>query len=189
MSTSKLGNVTRRLKKIGLVPIEKKYEQHSASAIEEFENELGQSLPIAYQEFLMKYGKSTFAKSAYFRPVVVSPKTNDDGLEGEVSFFGLSELKTNVVTFGHRLRKCMLPIADAPGGDLICIDLLSGQVFRWDHDTESVADSLTSAYHLVAQSFIDFLESFEGVEENDDDTNIDDLIESVTINDKFIRKQ
>lgn len=66
----------------------------------------------------------------------------------------------------------IIPIADCPGGDLICIGVIKevyGRIFFWDHNQEKFDPSeneLWSNVYLVSDSFVDFILSLQKIEES-----------------------
>jgi len=77
----------------------------------------------------------------------------------------------------HRIPKNHIPIAELPGGDQLCMDVNInsseyGKIYSWDHENESNGEY--ENVYLVANSFSDFINSFQKEEkENDIDSSIE----------------
>lgn len=65
-------------------------------------------------------------------------------------------------TYGARLVQSV-PIAAAPGGDLLVMERSSGRIFFWDHEADRPEDQLDMGA-VVAESFEDMVERLEMVE-------------------------
>ena len=62
-------------------------------------------------------------------------------------------------TYKERMPIDLIPIANDPGGNLICLSLESGEIYFWDHDCE-VEEGEVPDYqnlHFIADSFGVFL--------------------------------
>ncbi len=63
--------------------------------------------------------------------------------------------------FQKRLPDNLLPIANDPGGNLICLSLTGndlGSIYFWDHDWEGEEPSYENTF-LIATSFTEFIDS------------------------------
>jgi cell wall assembly regulator SMI1 len=78
---------------------------------------------------------------------------------GVDAFLSVKDIIATVSQLGPRLASGMIPIADAAGGNLICVDQADGSIWFWDHELEDggplsrVAESLTE--------FVSFLQPFD----------------------------
>jgi hypothetical protein len=67
---------------------------------------------------------------------------------GVDDFLGVDGLLDTVRRLGSRLRGDVVPIADAEGGNLVCMSCQDGSIWFWDHELEDtdplsrIADSL-----------------------------------------------
>ena len=129
----------------------------STSHVAELESALGVIFPPSYRTFLSKYN------------VAIPERNQFDGEEIVTSvawFYGVSDdrvedlLETNEM-YSRRLPTGVLAVAEAAGGNLICLDLGDdGKVYWWDHEEEATDEEEPSFdnMYLLAPSFSDFLE-------------------------------
>jgi hypothetical protein len=67
---------------------------------------------------------------------------------GVDDFLGVDGVVDTVQRLGSRLRSDVVPIADAAGGNLVCMSSQDGSIWFWDHELEDadplsrIADSL-----------------------------------------------
>jgi len=128
-------------------------------------------LPRDYLEMLLKYHLETTCLDSY--PIIES--RYEDGsahdADGVTKFYSISRstnddysIYQNLEIYRNRTPKEMLPIAEAPGSNLICLGIEGeyyGKVYYWDHNWESDDDE-SPAYdniYLIANSFTDFINS------------------------------
>ncbi|WP_416150187.1 SMI1/KNR4 family protein [Salipaludibacillus sp. HK11] len=70
-----------------------------------------------------------------------------------------------------------MPIADADGGDLICIglkDKYRGKIYYWYHENETTDEDGKEYYYLIANSFEEFISKFS-FHERKKNVNLDDI--------------
>ena len=72
----------------------------------------------------------------------------------------------------HRIPENYIPIAELPGGNQLCIDANSnspdyGRIYLWDHENE--CDGGFENVYQVANSFSDFIASFEKEKNNNEE--------------------
>src|SRR5688572_8145958 len=110
----------------------------TAEVIQQIERKLGYDLPADYAEFLSTYGCHGPDGYALFQYVDIYPK----GSQGILNvFFGVDpgsadDLLQNHEQYQGRIPSNLLPIADDPGGNIICICVQGenkGAVYFWDH--------------------------------------------------------
>ena len=141
------------------VQIGGKYPRLSNADLGFLESELVISFPQTYREFLKTFNVGIPAPNQIETPEITA---------SVVRFYGVSDneiedlLQTNDVYSG-RLPENVLAIAEAAGGNLICLDLKTGEVYWWDHEEEAVEDELQSfeIMYLLASSFPEFLGRLE----------------------------
>ncbi|KOS49082.1 hypothetical protein AN272_20350 [Bacillus amyloliquefaciens] len=94
------------------------------------------------------------------------------------------DVKSMTVTYKEQMPDWIIPIADADGGDQICLGVkgeAAGKVYFWDHElTNGVKDTF-----LVANSFSDFIQSLF-IEEATDGDDEDDGILSIELDDDLL---
>lgn len=156
-----------QLDKLGLSKLNEKALTIDLSQIKKLETEWKISLPDDYRDFLNIYGNAMlFSKDVSYTPIERSPWTRRNGTAGIMVFYGLGQdhynLKIMLERYRNRIPISFLPIADAPGGNQICLgvhkDSFYGKVYFWDHEgTGKNKDDI----YLVANSFKEFIESFE----------------------------
>lgn len=94
-----------------------------------------------YKEFLCKYGGSFIKDDYLFRPIELAPMTPEDGYDSMSYFYGddIDDIDIKIADCLDVFGRNVVPIADAHGGDLICLGVqgrFSGQVFNWHHENE-----------------------------------------------------
>jgi SMI1 / KNR4 family (SUKH-1) len=132
----------------------------SSEVIDEFEREIGFTLPEDYREFLSRYGLS--AQRGYPTwPDIRRPGEPGGGVDW---WYGLNptesrDLLRNWKGFRGRIPSHLLPIAESPGGQ-ICLCLAGekrGKLFWWDRSEPhaELGQNLT----LIAHDFDTFINS------------------------------
>src|SRR5262245_8123323 len=123
------------------------------AAIAGLERRLGRTLPNDYRSFLLKYNGGVPELNSF--PI---PQIGEGGIN---AFFGIREGKNDDDLEAERRRmkdrmpKHLLPIAEAEGGNLVCISFGAkdhGSVYFWDHEEEADEDELpdhTNLYKLA----------------------------------------
>ncbi len=134
-----------------------------------FERKIGTRLPEEYRQFLIEYngGKPS---PCDFR---ISEKEREDSLH---HFYGLHDgpvylnLEQAYESYKARVPTTMIPFADDPAGNAICIGIGSndtGKIFFWDHELESEDDDEPTYQNVteISNSYAGFLNSlFEWVD-------------------------
>lgn len=137
--------------------------------IEAVESQIGAPLPKSYRHMLLTFKAPIyFENDVAYKPIEPSPWARDDGTQGFVEFYGPkrgeSGLGKAIKTFRSRLPHSVIPIAEAPGGNQICLGVageLEGKVFLWDHEGESSDERGFDNLYLIAESFDKFVELLE----------------------------
>jgi hypothetical protein len=154
-----------------------KYHLPKQEEIILLEEQLKFNLPSDYKVFLLDYGLSAF--EGYICFTFQENYTQDNKGLLDV-FFGIYpndvyDLIYNYNTYQGRIPSHLLPIANDPGGNIICISTSSdslGSIYFWDHEEEVVVEQNeeidTSNLYLVANSFDEFMNSLEKLEDEDD---------------------
>jgi hypothetical protein len=143
--------------------------------IEEIEYYIGLRFPEEYREHLLKFnggqcvpnvfhflenGKDSSSCVNWFLGIYDGKY---DSLKKDIDILKVEE---------KRMPSHMLPIADDPGGNMICISCGAsdyGYVYFWDHESEvdytvSGDDDYSNLY-LIAKSFNEFLNGLTSFEE------------------------
>jgi hypothetical protein len=127
--------------------------------ISQLERELEVILPSDYKEFLFKHNGGHPVKNCFC-------SRDDDYASSSINIFIHMLLKiyyTDIVgeygLFKDRIPVDFIPIADDPGGNLICLGVGKnfGKVYFWDHEEEADGDfgeepSFNNMY-LIADKF------------------------------------
>jgi len=130
------------------------------------ERELDCNLPADYLEFLESYGCHSPDPYTLFSFLEPYP----GGERGILAVFfgadpkGTYDLLANYKTYQGRMPREFLPIADDPGGNIICLAVKGpnkGAVYFWDHEEEPIlrgrpAPDYFNVY-LIGASFDDFI--------------------------------
>lgn len=133
-----------------------------AQDIRRVEERLGRQLPEDYAAFLADYGCYGFDQYVAFPYLAEYPH----GAEGILNVcFGIApgsayDLFYNYETFAGRVPANLLPIADDPGSNLICLALGGGdrgRVYFWDRTSEAV--------YLIGNSFDEFMRALRLMED------------------------
>ncbi|MEK9495102.1 SMI1/KNR4 family protein [Photorhabdus sp. P32] len=129
-------------------------------SVTNFENEIGNSLPNDYRNFLKKYNGGYPDPDAF-----LFLNDEEDGSSVD-RFLSLGcekhhDLRNYFIDYKDRIPPKFLPIAHDPGGNLILISLSNDNpgVFFWDHEFEADEGELPdmSNVHLISHTFTDFL--------------------------------
>lgn len=114
-------------------------------------------LPADYRDFLRSGNVYVPEENQFSRR---------DGKGKVAKFLGLStqrdeDIRAVVETYADRVPEHVLPIALAGGGNLLCLHLLSGAIYFWDHEAEAgEGDAVDfSNLHYLTDSFSAFLRS------------------------------
>jgi hypothetical protein len=143
----------------------------NSSNIVELEEYVGLTFPIEYKKHLLQYNGGKCSPNIF--AFMENGKQNNSILNW---FFAISNceynnLKEYINTLKideKRLPSHILPIADDPGGNLICISCGNndfGHIYFWDHEKEvdySVEDdSNYSNLYLISKSFNQFIDELK----------------------------
>jgi len=139
-----------------------KFIPTSEERIAAFEEELGRPLPPQHRQFLLLYNGGRLKNDVFDIP--------DQGDDLANFFYGIDvggyhDLATKMDVFKDRIPNYLLPIANDPGGNQICISLSPddcGKVYFWDHEKELEPDQTVIP---LADSFDEFIDSLRESEE------------------------
>jgi len=152
----------------------------SYETIEKIERLYEVDLPLDYKEFLLEYGGCFIKENRMYQPIEVTPVTPEDGFDSIGGFYGITNnaygIEPIIQTYKDVLGNIVLPIADADGGDLICIGLRGkyrGKIYFWYHEGE-ISNDENEYYYLIANSFEEFISKFSFHERNTN-VNLDDI--------------
>ncbi len=152
----------------------------SYKTIEKIERLYEVDLPLDYKEFLLEYGGCFIKENRMYQPIEVTPVTPEDGFDSIGGFYGITNnaysIEPIIQTYKDVLGNIVLPIADADGGDLICIGLRGkyrGKVYFWYHEGK-ISNDGNEYYYLAANSFEEFISKFS-FHERKTHVNLDDI--------------
>jgi hypothetical protein len=122
------------------------------SYVEQFEGDQEVHLPEALRAILLGYrGAVIFDIGARFRPARRTLLEDDDGYHHLELLYGASSgpngIKEKNDTYSDQLPSSLLAFGEIPGGNLVCINRETGQVFIWHHE-----DDTQDAAHYAAES-------------------------------------
>lgn len=152
-------------------------------------------LPLDYKDFLIKYGPLNYDAAIHLIPSL-SKNTIDEPLS-LINFYGFSPGTSNLLTIMKRYRDRipgeLIPIAECPGGDQICIGTgneVFGKIYYWDHDKEKLhvnsQEDIWGPVTLIHPSFYDLIMSVQKVEETEATEN--PTIVEMKISDAFLAR-
>lgn len=157
-------------------------KEDAFKSIERIERLYGVDLPLDYKEFLLEYGGCYIKDNIMYQPIEFTPVTPEDGFDSIGYFYGItnddaSNIESIIQNYKGILENSVMPIADADGGDLICIGLKEqyrGKIYYWYHEGENNDDDGKEYYYLIANSFEEFILSFS-FHERKSNVNLDDI--------------
>lgn len=145
---------------------------YSDNLVISIEQKYGFRLPQDYKKFLLTYGRINYNHRISYSLINNIPKHNE---RGELGYFysplNNNDLISNIECYLGRMPEKMIPFADITGGDQLCIGVTEdvwGKIYFWDHDQEHFDPSeeeLWNNVYLVANSFSEFILSFQTVED------------------------
>ncbi|MCM2604220.1 SMI1/KNR4 family protein [Rossellomorea marisflavi] len=125
--------------------------------------------PKDYISYLKEYGNDYLDPSYKCIPEETPPDFNKFEFELD-SIFGLHPDVNNLIeqikSYQGIIPEHVFPIADLPGGDLVCMDKKTGSVYFWFHDREG------NKMSKVFDSFREFILGFTKVEDQTSNTEI-----------------
>jgi hypothetical protein len=149
------------------------YEPITSEKINNLENKTDINIPLNYKEFLLKNNGGYPKKRGFLYRV----QTN--GRRAVVNkFLGIHDGENNnlykyLITYKireKRLPSNLIPIANDPGGNLICLSINGedvGKVYFWDHDLEAEEGQEPdySNVYFIADCIEDFLKDLRNFDE------------------------
>lgn len=141
-----------------MLEMRRKFPPVSEEQLKTFERELGRPLPCQYRRFLLITNGGRPQKEEF----IISSAECGDILNffygiGVGDDYGLME---NWGVFEGRIADDLLPIAEDPFGNQICISLSSddcGKMYFWDHEVEFTPDRAITPLDRTFDEFIDSL--------------------------------
>ncbi len=145
----------------------------SEARLVQFEVKIGHMLPRDYRQFLLDHNGGKPTPSDF----TINDEQGGDTLHHVYGLYngpGYARLEDAYATYAGRIPAVLLPIADDPGGNVICLGLTGpyrGNVYFWDHESESDDEPGFENVVLIANSFQAFLDSlYEYVDPDETET-------------------
>ncbi|WP_040214222.1 SMI1/KNR4 family protein [Clostridium polynesiense] len=182
MLENNYAKIERKLKEILDNTLNTEKKEHSEDEIIKIEKKYNITLPVEYKLFVLKYGNSYTKDNIYYTAIEKSPWTPEDGFDSLGFFYGLEndrkDLRKMIEAYLGRIPDNLIPIADCDGGNELCIGVMGhskGKVYFWNHENQNILKKghIKNLY-LVAESFTDFIMSFE-VHERISKIDLDDV--------------
>ena len=170
-----MNKLEMQINKIIDFDIEKKNSFDSMEEIEKIEQKFSIVLPEEYKDFLFKYAGCYIKDDYFYKPIEINPMSSPNGYSSTGYFYGNDIVSAINTYFESELESRLVPICEADGGDLICIDISEkyyGSIYYWPHDTNGVLDD---SLFLVQKSFEDFILSFERHKSKDTAVDLDKI--------------
>ncbi|WP_397538210.1 SMI1/KNR4 family protein [Rummeliibacillus pycnus] len=132
--------------------------------IKTFEENHNLKLPQDYVFYLKHYGNDYIREDFRFIPLIELPKTIKQTQFEIDSFYGLNNdenrLDDKINIYQDILPGDLFPIADLPGGDLVCMGKQGdkhNKIYIWFHEMDG------ENVFLVCDSFGNFIENFKRI--------------------------
>ena len=131
----------------------------SAGEITRYTELTGMEISEEYRFILENYTE-VYVKEEYgFKAIQQSPFAGEDGFDVFSDFIGLSG-RDNFFkvyeTYTEQLPQGVYPMAEIDGGNLLCVEAATGQIYVWLHDEPEGEDLF-----LAAESLQNLLERME----------------------------
>lgn len=138
--------------------------------IEKIQKKYSLVFPADYVFYLQYYGNDYIKDNCLFTLSASLKKVlNQKSVELD-SIFGLgndaNNLDKKILFYQNIIPSNLFPIADLPGGNLVCMDKKNHHIYFWIHD--KVEDT-----YLVAHNFSEFIMQFQF--EQKEQINLDDI--------------
>lgn len=145
--------------------LKKSHKTWPQDHIKNLEEKYHIKLPECYSFYLQQYDNDYIREDYGFIPSKLLPNSSGPMLYVIDSIYGLdrdeNNIENNVTLPQDRLPADLMPIADLPGGDLVCIGIRENKqnkIYFWFH--EKMEENVC----LVADSFENFIMNFKKIE-------------------------
>ena len=156
-------------------------KENAFKSIDTIEQIYGVNLPLEYKEFLLEYGGCFIKDDKMYQPIEITPVTPEDGFDSIGGFYGITndsyDIGIVIKNYMEVLGTDVMPIADADGGDLICLGLkgkYKDNIYYWYHEGETIDEDGKEYFYLIANSFEEFIYKFT-YHEREKNVNFDDI--------------
>ncbi|MDE6722632.1 MAG: SMI1/KNR4 family protein [Eubacterium sp.] len=117
-------------------------------------NKFDDAVFSAYKYFLLNYGNCYIKDDYYFETSDSSFNIKQEKFEID-TFFNLENIKKYALDYSDIIQNGFLPIAEIVGGDLVCIEKNTGEIWFWFHDVSK------DNFLKVSNSFGEFICGFQ----------------------------
>lgn len=150
-----------------MIIIEEKFQKTTEKQIAKFEVKKSIKLPKDYRQFLLEYNGG--------RPMEYEFKISKNNSDTVIFFLGLGvkknhpnyDLETNLIVYKNRMPSELLPIADDPFGNKICLSIKGkkrGKIYLWWHEDEADETDCQPYWKNIseiANNFTEFISLFK----------------------------
>lgn len=136
----------------------------SSEQLDEVEQRMGSAIPPVYREFLLQNNGGRPVPNAFLYRRSDGTTAGEGGVN---TFLGIGDAESTDIEwhrsmYEDRIPSNFFPIADDPGGNLICLSTSGddvGAVYFWDHEEESDPPTYDNVYFIAPdfQTFLDTL--------------------------------
>lgn len=181
--------IEEKLTKLGVTS---KYAHNQTEEITKLK--ISEILPKDYKEFLFNFGTLDFKNNEI---IICPPNSVEKEPISFINFYGLNignhNLNTIIRRYQNRIPSDLIPIAECPGGDQICIGIAGnalGEIYHWNHEKEKLhlnsPKEIWEPLTLLFTSFYQLIMSLKKIEETEDIN--DSSIVKINISDKFLSR-
>ncbi|EIT87220.1 hypothetical protein A374_01349 [Fictibacillus macauensis ZFHKF-1] len=111
-----------------------------------------------------------------------------------VNFYGLTgdnyDIKLIINRYTDRIPDDLMPIAECPGGDQLCVGINNkafGKIYYWEEKLQvNTLEEMWEPVTLIYNSFFDLIMSFEELKKNKDFA--DSTIENIKVSNIFLSR-
>lgn len=125
------------------------------------ESHLKFEISAEYQYILERYAGKYVQENYGFKGLEKTPLTDKNGYDSVSYFFpmnGKDNVRDKYVTYKEQLPTELIPIAEMDGGNLLCLNRVTNEIYSWIHDEAG------KNVHLVQGNMSDFINSFVKIE-------------------------
>ena len=124
-----------------------------------------------------------FSKEVVYAAKEPSPWASDGKWDSIELFYFIGDTEFDIEKkakqYSDQIPTGFLPFAEAAGGNQICIDIKTGAILFWDHESEPNAQEL----FFIAKSISDFLKILRESPSSESDGNDDSGLVSMRLDD------
>lgn len=149
-------------------------KERGGISVRQLERLMEGPLPDGYKDMIAAYENGiSFDETISYRPMEPSPWATQGEKKQYLDFFyglnnGVGGLKGAMETYRDRIPYQSIPIAEAPGGNVIILSVGAGDygcVYLWDHEGDTSGIDASGAgknVYLISRSFEEFILGLTG---------------------------